>query len=214
MNRYQSDGPIAPASPGNSKEYYQRTESAVKIPVFQTLATGVITFAVIGLLGLVWHWTYTLQIAATAACIVIPVYWSLSIGLWRSDSRPEKPVFLAPEEQGGMRKLVHVRHDRVRENGHFRQDEYDLPGDPEALRALARGVLHGKRPFTEGVWAGKNRPFSVPEFRLLRQLGIKKYGLFEYINPKAKNQGVQLTEKGEQLFAELADGDMDEFDEE
>lgn len=207
MNKMQSDTQVIPV---DSREFAHRKERAVSVMVEQTLWTGGITFAVTAILGWIWAWTYTLQWAGTLACVAIVLYWTLSVIMWRVDAREKKPVVMSSEDPA-RRMLVHVRHQTTKENGHIQIDDYELPGTPEALRTLATAVLNGM-PMTSRKWAGKNKPFSDPEWRLMVKTGIKK-DIFRYKNSKAKNQGVDLTKKGRGLFEELADGDMEEFDE-
>jgi hypothetical protein len=79
----------------------------------------------------------------------------------------------------------------------------ELPGKPEALAALARGVLAG-RPMAEDSWSGRAGPFSRSEFRQIRDTLIER-GLATWRNPDAKAQGCELTAAGRAVFRRLAD---------
>lgn len=212
MGKFQSETVVQPA---DSKEYMHRKESAFDILIRQTIASGLIAFVTVAGLGLVWDWLYWLEFAATLGLITIPVYWYLAVSTWRKDSRPEKPVVVSGADNKPI-KMVHVRHDHVNENGHYSTSNYELPEGnwPNSLSVLAKGVLAG-RPFTETEWAGPNKPFSIPDFRELRKLGLNpkdpSHKLFVYKNSNAKQQGIVLTKKGRELFEELADDDRDEF---
>jgi hypothetical protein len=196
--------------PVNSKEFYHRREAAFDVPIRLAFATGMIVFLAVGALGLIWGWTYTIKIAGTLAAIAFLGSWILFVSIREYDSRPDKLHVPQPAETPPAR-IVRVRFENITKDKHLKIENFDLPGEPDALRMLATGVLKGHRPFTEEIWAGKNKPFSIPEFRELRKRGMK-LGFFEYVNPKAPAQGIKLTEKGEALFAEFADGDMDEFE--
>jgi hypothetical protein len=79
----------------------------------------------------------------------------------------------------------------------------ELPGKPEALAALARGVLAG-RPMAEDSWSGRAGPFSRSEFRQIRDTLIER-GLATWRNPDAKAQGCELTAAGRAVFRRLVD---------
>jgi hypothetical protein len=79
----------------------------------------------------------------------------------------------------------------------------DLPGKPEALAMLARGVLAG-RPMAEDSWSGRAGPFSRSEFRAIRDTLIER-GLATWRNPDAKAQGCELTHAGRAMFRRLAE---------
>ena len=85
-----------------------------------------------------------------------------------------------------------------------KQEVYlDLPGKPQALATLARGVLNG-RSFAEDTWSGRGGLFSRSEFRQLRDTLIER-GLAVWRNPNAKAQGVELTAAGRAVFRRLAE---------
>lgn len=199
--------------PRENKSFLHKTEAAVKIYAQQALAIF------IGFLPIVFYVFYfklewfDILTSVIASWMVAFIFFCYRLFKWGKLATEEKTVAKPPvlDQEFPKKVIVHVSHQRVKENGHIQIDEYDLPGTPEALQLLARGLRAG-RPFTETVWAGKNKPFTIPEFRELRKLGIKKYGLFKYVNEKAKNQGIEPTEKGWELMEELADNDLDEFE--
>lgn len=79
----------------------------------------------------------------------------------------------------------------------------ELPGSPQALATLARGVLGG-RSFAEDSWSGRGQPFSRGEFRELRDALIERR-LATWRNPDAPTQGVVLTAAGRAVFRRLAE---------
>jgi hypothetical protein len=78
----------------------------------------------------------------------------------------------------------------------------DLPGTPEALQELARGVLAGKT-LAEAEWTGTGRPYTRNEFRDLRAQLVDR-GIAAWRNPQHPAQGVELTKPGRAVFAEIA----------
>jgi hypothetical protein len=84
-----------------------------------------------------------------------------------------------------------------------RQVYLDLPGEPEDLATMARGVLNG-RSLAEGTWSGRGGLFSRSEFRTIRDELIER-GLATWRNPRAKAQGVELTAAGRAVFRLLAE---------
>lgn len=92
---------------------------------------------------------------------------------------------------------------RVEVTSGRREVYFDLPGTPEALATLARGVLNG-RSFAEDSWSGRGAPFSRGEFRQIRDALIER-GLAVWRNPQAKAQGVELTAAGKSVFQRLAE---------
>jgi hypothetical protein len=78
----------------------------------------------------------------------------------------------------------------------------DLPFDEQKLRALADGLRMGQ-PFSEGMWTGKNRPFTRGEFADLRGEFLKR-GWVRWKNNDAPAQGVELTPEGQAVILELS----------
>jgi len=74
----------------------------------------------------------------------------------------------------------------------------DLPGPPEAITALAQGVLVGES-LAEERWSGAGKPFSLNEYRACRAELLRE-GYIIWRNPKSPNQGVRLTGRGRLMF--------------
>jgi hypothetical protein len=66
------------------------------------------------------------------------------------------------------------------------------------MLSLGMGILGGI-PFSEGRWTGKGKPFSIDEFRELREY-FHETELIELVNEKDARQGYQFTDKGLEMF--------------
>jgi len=107
----------------------------------------------------------------------------------------------------GLPELPPVRHTvRVEMvDGAGRSRQYvDLPAPPEAIAELARGALAGQS-LAEGEWTGAGRPFSVDQYREVRAELLRR-GLVAWRNPRARNQGLELTGVGRWVFGQLVEG--------
>ena len=76
-----------------------------------------------------------------------------------------------------------------------------FPCTEEQLVTLANGLINGMS-FTERVWSGDGKLYSVPEFSELKTV-LFAHGLIEY-SENNKRQGIRLTEKGNLAMRELA----------
>ena len=80
-------------------------------------------------------------------------------------------------------------------------ERFELPGTVEALQQLASGLLAG-RGFTEAAWTGRGRPYTKTEFHELRDKLLEQ-GFLQWRNERARAQGVELTQDGEDAFEQL-----------
>ena len=74
----------------------------------------------------------------------------------------------------------------------------DLPGTPESIAQLGRGLLLG-RSFSEAEWCGRGRPFSKPEFVALRAQLVER-GIVRWRDERSPAQGCELTHAGRAVF--------------
>ena len=84
----------------------------------------------------------------------------------------------------------------------YQSSRINFPGTEEQLVTLANGLVNGMS-FTERVWSGDGKLYSVPEFRELKTV-LFAHVLIEYVSEKDKRQGIRLTEKGNLAMRELA----------
>lgn len=78
----------------------------------------------------------------------------------------------------------------------------DLPGKPDQVQALARGLLAGD-PLTHAHWTGAGQPFSRAEFEQLRGELIRR-GLATWRNQGNRANGAELTPAGRAVMRRLA----------
>lgn len=139
----------------------------------------------------------------------VPVVVFLLVGLvvWCWHGLSDRLLYLVESitgrdiDQDGEvgRPVVHVEVSDLNE----RQWRFmDLPGTPEALQELARGVLAGKT-LAEAEWTGTGRPYTRNEFRDLRAQLLER-GIVTWRNEKHPAQGVELTRPGRAVFEQLA----------
>jgi hypothetical protein len=79
----------------------------------------------------------------------------------------------------------------------------DLPGTPEQLATLARGLLNGKGT-GQAQWTGAVGPFTRSEYEAIRAAMIER-GLAAWTNPDHHNQGWDLTAAGRAIMRRIAD---------
>ena len=196
------------------KKFLHQREAGFDVIFLQTVAVALLSFLALAVLGYVWRWRNMWQIASTVAVVLTLVYWLLSLVRWNVNSWVESATGLdlnhdgvIGKQEAPQRASLRVTVNTVKENGHYQSQVLELPGEAESLARMAAGVLRGL-PFTESQWAGKNKPFSVPEFRELRGLMLKR-GLAEYVNAKAPQQGIVLSASGKAVFEGLAEGEIE-----
>jgi len=80
----------------------------------------------------------------------------------------------------------------------------DKPAMLESMKIIARGVVYERRGLSELDWTGKDRPFSKPQYRKIRDMMIER-GLIDWIDYNAHAQGVQLTRIGRAVLLRLAE---------
>ena len=164
------------------------------------LGSGLVLFVGVGLAA--WTFGWTVKVALGAAGIAVVAVWAFLVVQVRSFVvasevvRQPVPVVPALPERAGVSVEV-VQPDQGR------MQFLDLPGGPDELAELARGVLSG-RTLSESEWSGGGRPYSKSEFRELRSQLIER-GLASWRNERAPSQGVRLTRVGQHVFRKLAE---------
>lgn len=185
--------------------YHEGTlTDGVLVPVLQALITSAI-LAALGLLLAV------LLGAAFVTCVEIftGVFLLALLGAWLSYRGHWmyiiESVLLADLNHDGQigapvqedpKPILHISVDR--QNG---ADYIDLPF-ADRLPELARGLAAG-RPFTFAAWGGKGRLFSQPEWGELTAVMVERR-LAVWKNPRAHNQGLDLSASGRAVFRRLA----------
>lgn len=193
--------PITP--PVENKEYLHTTAAGVLVPLWQTAITGLLVFTGAWLIA----WLVFDLVDPIKPAVVICVLVTIGVWIWRLwqwanlTNRIEK---LTNTDLNGDGKIggkepetIRINLNRVSDgkNGpSWSQSSMDLPLSKEQLVTLARG-MNGGMPFSERVWAGPGKPFSSNEFRMLRNIMIRR-GLIRLISEKDPRQGFELTEEG------------------
>lgn len=176
-------------------------ESDVAVPLAQSLATGFLLGGATGLAGVWLQAPDPLALGVGVGVVATVGTWAMLLRqvrdlLWtvittvsQERTEPERPTVRVEVAQEGGRVVRYL----------------DLPGDPDRLAVLARGVLAG-RPLSEATWCGAGRPFSRGEFADLRA-ELLRAGLARWRNPQAPAQGVILTPAGRAVLRRLAQGE-------
>lgn len=164
-----------------------------------SLGSGLAVFVGAGLLVWALHKTVLLALgAAGAAILVVWSVWIVQAGalFWATET-----VYQVGQGEGQpTRQRVSLE---LHEPTTGRWAFADLPGTPEALQEMARGLLLG-RPFSEAEWTGSARPYSRAEFRELRSALLER-GILAWRNPQAPPQGVTMTRPGRAVFERLSE---------
>jgi hypothetical protein len=176
------------------------TEAGVKVPFSQALISGVISgvamMAICWVLDVLDPWKPGIVIMA----LVTPLVWFLSRRNWVGlVNRVEEWTGLdlpgndAPEDKVTLIDLT------SKVGATRRTQKLAIPATEEQLRRLAVGILGGVT-FAERNWTGRGRPFSIDQFRELRDY-LEKAELLTKSNDKSHNQGFTLTAKGRAMLA-------------
>ena len=83
---------------------------------------------------------------------------------------------------------------------------HDLPGGEERFSRLAAGVMDGT-PFAERYWTGDGKPYSLKEFREMRDYLLLR-GVMSWTSEADHRQGIEIQPAGRALirtFSQLTD---------
>lgn len=180
-------------------------EADVLVPLAQALATAGLVAAVAWLLWRHLGWPDPQTAALATGAVALVGTWLILLVQGRSllwDVRWASPGEPPPVQGEPPAPEVRVE---LAEPGARRVRYLNLPGDPDRLAALARGVLDGK-PLSEATWTGAGQPFSRSEFGAVRA-ELLRAGLVRWRNPDAPAQGVELTGAGRAVMRRLGGQD-------
>jgi len=172
-------------------------------PVWAVLAlsfgSGIAVFVGVGLLA--WALQLSVKVALGCAGAVVLVVWVVWLG------RVEGLFFARETVRPSALPVYHqdapVVQVEVSEPEQGRWRFLDLPGGPEELEQLARGLMLG-RSLAEAEWVGAGRPYTRSQFRELRGQLLER-GLLVWRNPSAPSQGVELNAAGRAVFGRIAE---------
>lgn len=175
--------------------------SDVIVPVLQSFITGIVG-VIIG--RAIANWTA----AIITGGIVFSIVWMFKLWDHRDLLYTIETVTGLDIDKDGYKgkpsepETVQIELHEHRTNGQS-ISWLELPIDQDKLALLARSVINGNRSLAESQWTGKSGPFSIDEFRELRDTFIEK-GLARWRNPEYPRQGWELTKKGLAVFQQLA----------
>jgi hypothetical protein len=198
--------PLTP--PVEDRSYLHTTGAGVVVPFLQALVTGFLFFAGAWLIG--WLVFDVVDPIKPAALLTVPAV--LFVWLWRLKqwgslaAHIEQLTGLDLNNDGviGKPDVVRLKWSNLNDgkNGpSYEAREADFPVDREQLVALAEGLMEGKS-FSENVWTGPDKPFSINEFRAVRTVMYKR-GLIELASDKDARQGFKLTDEGWSVMENL-----------
>lgn len=200
---FQSDT-VTPVPPRQvERDYLHTVQAGAWLPFLQaTITGGIIGFCTFGLF-FVFDIRHPEMPGLIAGLLAWAVTWLLLQRHWFALTALERITGRDLDGDGVIGRdepqEVRVRVSSIKENGHFQENIYPLPGSYEQLRELASGLIERGEPFACRIWAGRGRPFSDSQFAHLRSEMIRR-GLLEQASPKDARQGYVLTAKGEQVF--------------
>jgi hypothetical protein len=212
MKRYNGTAPWTqptPWAPGDIETSAPARAADIKADLLVPLGQALVTGAFVGGLGIMA--AVKVQPGVDALAVWVIVSGLVATGVWVYLLRESRRLLWQRETvtgrdlngDGVIGQPVALPPLRVEVTSGQKQIYLELPGKPEALAMLARGVLAG-RPMAEDSWSGGAGPFSRSEFRAIRDTLIER-GLATWRNPDAKAQGCELTHAGRAMFRRLAD---------
>jgi len=162
----------------------------VLTPGLQSLISGVFVLCFMGSFTWLVKTVNPVSVGLTCGCGVMSGVWFWLLRGWVREKQGLLTV-AEPEHHTFQNVRLEVKQ----------QNQLlfiDLPAEPEQLVNLADGVLHGAS-MSELTWCGRNKPFSISQFRGLRAELIRR-GLAVWRNETAPAQGVELTLPGKAVF--------------
>jgi hypothetical protein len=160
---------------------------------------GVAVFAGVGLVALGLRWPVRVPVVGAGVAVLAVFAWWLAKTerlLWITETIRQTVPAKAPALD-----VPHVRVE-ISEPDARRMAFLNLPGTPEQLTTLARGLLLG-RPFSEAEWSGGGRPYTRAEFRELRAQLIER-GVCRW-RDGGPSQGVEMTRAGVAVMERIAE---------
>jgi len=164
-----------------------------------SLGSGLVVF--VGTALLCWALQMTVRIALATAGISVLAVWILWVA--RIDSLFWSTEKVRPAALPAYQQTSPVVQVEVHQPEKGRWAWLDLPGGPEQLEQLARGLASG-RTLSESEWSGRGRLYTRAEFRELRGELLER-GLAVWRSPGAPTQGVELSAVGRQVMSRIAE---------
>ena len=167
------------------------------------LSSGGVMFLAFGLLCIGFSWSVLVAIIASGVTIIVVWGWLFAFRtddmfrlMWAIETATGRDF----TQDGVIGPVVTVE---VSDFEHRNMRRLDFPCEPEVLCKFARAIVSGQRTLAMEHWTGKRGPFSRGEYSDLLAT-LHERGMVEWMNPKAKSQGRQLTAYGREVFTEIA----------
>jgi hypothetical protein len=204
--QYQETSEQAVPVVHDDRAFLHTYAAAAFIPFVQASITGVlIGICILVVLWVSDNWQY-LEWSLVAGVVVWAIVWVLLQTRWLSLTAIERVVNMDINNDGYIgdapRDIVRVQINQTHPDGRVTWTNADLPASLQQLSILAAGLINGL-PFAEAKWSGAGKPFSLSEFRALRDEMIAR-GLLAQANTKDIRQGYTLTAAGRAVMKHYA----------
>jgi len=169
--------------------------TGVLIPVLQAAITGIVSAAVVVSIYKLADKVTTFRLFCVVAFLVMAIAWMVMMQQWRgytfSMRQIDTPVLYNMDTPDVTRIAV------PRETG---EDWIDLPIDKSRLMIISRKIQKDMR-LSHALVA--DRTLTRAEYEALRDEMVRR-GLAQWVNPRARNQGVVLTGAGRAMVRHYA----------
>lgn len=178
-------------------------QAAVGIPFGQAFISGAISGVAVMILAWVADILDPWKPGLVIFALITPAIWFLSRHNWVGlVNRVEAWTGLDIDQDGDVndepKPVTNIDLTTSENKGHRRTQRLQVPATEKQLQKLAIG-LNGGVNFSEKIWAGQGKPFSIDGFRELRDYLIKTQLLIQK-NEKDVRQGYVLTERGRRML--------------
>lgn len=205
MNKYQNTSqqpaqvvPVETPNPAE-KAYLHTYQAAVGVPLVKATVYGALVGIAVFVVAWRIDWPDPWLFGLLAFIAVTILRYAGDDLLWLVLAKAEKITGLELDGKPGIGEQKVTAIDLTTKVGATRRTQrLRIPASPEQMTQLGLGILGGV-PFSEGRWTGKGKPFSIDEFRELREY-FKSAELLELVNDKSPNQGYQFNETGLEMF--------------
>lgn len=195
---------MTPTAPGSTELREpiraMTAESEIVVPVGQAVITGLLVMAlavVIAFVPLPW------VVFALLFVLVTLILWLLLIVdgrrlLWRI----ERTFGADLDGDGAQGPPAEPQMFRIelseRTPAGQRTAWLDVPGTTDTFATVCQSALSGL-PLSEARWTGTGNPYARSQWAALRDTMLDR-GLWEWMNPKARAQGLRLTAAGRHVL--------------
>jgi len=172
-------------------------ESDVRVPLLQALVTASVAglLATLGVALRGWHWTTPVVVAVVTFALA---WWFLLLDHRKLLRRVETLVGADLDGDGQIGNEFRIEITEKLSDGRTRMKFCEFPGRPRDVQRFALAALNGQ------LTVHGNHRLSRRTFEQLRDEALAR-GLLAWVNPEARNQGVELTRVGRRVFERMLD---------